>query len=76
MIDAVTDEKPSTNHSVPDIWVRVCPRCLSTHVDLYLYGLFSQQIFKCIDCEYVGFDFIEVDLPTLENMKKSRELTI
>jgi predicted RNA-binding Zn-ribbon protein involved in translation (DUF1610 family) len=63
------------NHSVPDTWVRICPRCLSTQVDLHLYGRFSQQLYKCLDCGYVGIDFTQVDLPTLEKMKAKNTQT-
>jgi predicted RNA-binding Zn-ribbon protein involved in translation (DUF1610 family) len=65
----VSDVTDLTKGSGSETWVRVCPRCLSTQIDLHLYGRYSQQLYKCMDCEYVGIDFIQVNLPTLEKMK-------
>ena len=58
----------------PDTWIRVCPRCLSTLTDLHLYGRYSQQLYKCIECEYVGIDFFYVNLPILEKMRATRAM--
>jgi hypothetical protein len=71
----MSNEKCSMNHSAPDTWVRICPRCSSSRIDLHLYGRYSQQLYKCIDCEYVGIDFIQVDLPTLEQLKTDKQVS-
>jgi hypothetical protein len=67
------NEKCSMNHSAPDTWIRICPRCSSTKIDLHLYGRYSQQLYKCIDCKYVGIDFIKVDLPTLKQLQAQQQ---
>jgi transposase-like protein len=65
----MSNENEIRNHSLSNTWIRVCPRCVSTQIDLHLYGRYSQQLYKCLDCEYVGIDFIQVDLPTLKQLR-------
>ena len=69
MSDVVGEEKHGMNHSILDTWIRVCPRCLGTQVDLHLHGIYSPQFYKCIECGYIGLDFIQVTLDTLKKMK-------
>jgi hypothetical protein len=38
-----------------------CPICFSSRNDLYLGGKLSLQMYKCLDCGFVGVGFIEVD---------------
>jgi hypothetical protein len=48
-----------TDNSVK--WVLRCPICLSDRNDIYLGGKIARQLYKCLDCEYIGSAFIEVD---------------
>ncbi len=38
-----------------------CPICFSDRNDLHLGGNLSLQMYKCLDCGYIGAAFIEVE---------------
>ena len=42
-------------------WVLRCPKCFSSRNDLYLGGKLSLQMYKCLDCGYIGGAFIKVE---------------
>ena len=52
-------------------WVLRCPQCPSHRVDLLLGGQYSFQTHKCLDCGYIGTNFIEVER-TLPSRKDER----
>jgi rubredoxin len=54
-------ENHVTRPEIPAKWVRRCPICLSDRNDFYLGGKISFQLYKCLDCGYIGAAFIEVD---------------
>ena len=56
------------------IWLLRCLHCLSHRVDLLLGGQYSFQMYKCLDCGYIGTNFIEVE-ETLPPKKDAKDAT-
>ena len=52
----------------PRKYVLRCPQCLSHRVDLWLGGWGGLSMRRCLDCGYVGANFIEVE----ENLPPSK----
>ena len=56
-------------------WVRICPQCLSTRIRAHVHGvwLYSPQRYQCLNCDYIGMNFVEVSLEDLERLKTGSE---
>jgi len=56
--------------------VRRCPICFSARNDLFLGGKFSPQVYKCLDCGYVGAVFVEFEekwVPPSKNSERDKK---
>ena len=49
--------------------LKVCPKCFSTRVNLYLGG-YAGKLYKCIDCNYIGPIIIETTYENYESLVK------
>jgi hypothetical protein len=49
--------------------VKVCPVCQSRRIDVWL-GRGCGNMYKCLDCNYQGVVFIDVDEETIQELSK------
>jgi hypothetical protein len=52
--------------------VKVCPVCHSKRIDVWL-GRGCGNMYKCLDCDYQGVIFIEVDEETAQRLSKEKQ---
>jgi len=52
--------------------LKVCPKCLSTRIDLYLGG-YVGKLYHCLDCGYIGAIIMETTYENYESLRKQIE---
>lgn len=53
--------------------IRVCPRCLSHRIIPYLGGVIG-QMYKCLDCNYIGPIILIIEEEDYKKLLEMKEL--